>query len=157
MISVTQCAESSGLAPNELILGVTPSSRHHSLLASYLFNRERSPAALRDMIISDIRSFLDLGAKQRAADLLIVLRLFLSDYPRARRRAPRREGVAGHLLTREKFVNYSSSYDTRAKRAARDYDQPDEEEGRGIIELLASTDGWRYGRRRARKASVSGR
>ncbi|MFZ3179721.1 MAG: hypothetical protein WBO09_15310 [Methylocystis silviterrae] len=152
MISVTQCAEFSGLAPNEMILGVTPSSRHHSLFASYLLNKERSPAAIRDMIISDLRSFLDLGAAQRAADLLIVLRLFLSDYPQARRMAPRREGVAGYLLTREKFVNYSSSYDTRAKRAARDYDQPDEEEGRGIIELLASTDGCRYGRRHAGKA-----
>ncbi len=134
MICITQCAESSGLAPNEMILGVTPSSRHHSLFASYLLNKERSPAAIRDMIISDLRSFLDLGAKQRAADLLIVLRLFLSDYLQARRTAPRREEVAGHLLTREKFVNCSSSYDTRAKRAARDYDLPvDEEEDRVII------------------------
>ncbi|WP_246657352.1 HAD-IC family P-type ATPase, partial [Methylocystis sp. B8] len=59
--------------------------------------------------------------------------------------APRRERVAGHHLTREKFANYWSRYDKRAKRAARDYDLPvDEEEGRGIIELLASTDGWRY-------------
>jgi hypothetical protein len=120
VISVTQCAESSGLAPNEMILGVTPSSRHHSLFASYLLNGERSPAAIRDMIICDLRSFLELGAKQRAADLLIVLRLLLSDYPQARRTV----GVAGHLLTREKFVNSSSSYATRAKRAARDYTCP---------------------------------
>jgi hypothetical protein len=40
----------------------------------------------------DLRIFLDLGASRRAADLLIVLRLFLSDYPDARRVSPRWDG-----------------------------------------------------------------
>jgi hypothetical protein len=37
------------------------------------------------MIVADIRAALDLGALNRAADLLVVLRLFLSDHPEARR------------------------------------------------------------------------
>lgn len=38
---------------------------------------------MRDMIISDLHSFLDLGASQRVADLLIVLRLFFAEHPEA--------------------------------------------------------------------------
>jgi hypothetical protein len=72
-----------GLASNETILGVDPCAKHHSLLASYLFNFERGPAAVRNMIIADLRSFLELGASRRAADLLIVLRLFFSKHPEA--------------------------------------------------------------------------
>jgi hypothetical protein len=37
------------------------------------------------MIASDLLGFLDLGVRRRAADLLIVLRLFLSKYPEAGR------------------------------------------------------------------------
>jgi uncharacterized membrane protein (GlpM family) len=66
---------------NEIISGVTPSARHHSLLAGYLLNMGRGPAAVRDLIVSDLRGFLDLGVKRRAADLLIVLRFFLAKYP----------------------------------------------------------------------------
>jgi hypothetical protein len=36
------------------------------------------------MIIADLRRFHDLGARQHAADLLLVLRFFLTDYPDAR-------------------------------------------------------------------------
>lgn len=84
MIAFAQCVAFAGLSSNEMILGATPSARHYSLLASYLLNLGRGPVTVRDMIVSDLRSFLDLGAKQRAADLLIVLRIFLSDYPQAR-------------------------------------------------------------------------
>ena len=72
-----------GLNQNEMMLGVTPSAKHHSLLASYLLNLRRGPPAVRNMILADLRSFLDLGAQQRAADLFVVLRLFLSDHPEA--------------------------------------------------------------------------
>lgn len=84
MITFAQCAAFAGLFSNEMILGATPSGRHYSLLASYLLNLGRGPVAVRDMIVSDLRSFLNLGATQRAADLLIVLRIFLSEYPQAR-------------------------------------------------------------------------
>jgi hypothetical protein len=36
------------------------------------------------MIIADLRRFHELGARQYTADLLLVLRLFLTDYPSAR-------------------------------------------------------------------------
>jgi hypothetical protein len=41
------------------------------------------------MIVADICAALDLGALKRAADLLVVLRLFLSDHPDARKRIER--------------------------------------------------------------------
>ncbi len=85
MITVSECAAFAGLASNELVLGAVPSTRHHSLLSSYLLNIGRGPRAVRDMIVADMRGFLDLGVSRRAADLLIVLRIFLSDYPEARR------------------------------------------------------------------------
>jgi hypothetical protein len=84
MISATQCAAFAGLASDELILGVTPSAKHRSLLSSYLLNLERGPMAVRDMIVADLRRFRELGALQPTADLLLVLRLFLTDHPEAR-------------------------------------------------------------------------
>ncbi|MBI1869259.1 MAG: hypothetical protein HYS06_13365 [Methylocystis sp.] len=89
MMSVAQCAAFSGLASSELVLGVTPSARHNWLLSGYLLNLGRGPQAVRDMIVADLRGWLDLGARRRAADLLIVLRFFLSDHPEARCAAPR--------------------------------------------------------------------
>ena len=83
MITVRQCAAFAGLVSNEMLLGVLPSAKHRSLLSSYLLNLKRGPVAVRDMIVADLRSFLDIGASQRAADLLIVLRLFFAEYPQA--------------------------------------------------------------------------
>jgi hypothetical protein len=83
MITVTQCAALAGLASDEMVLGVTPSAKHYSLLSSYLVNLRRGPVAVRTLIVADLRTILDLGASRRAADLLIVLRLFLSEYPAA--------------------------------------------------------------------------
>ena len=77
MMSVAQCALTA-LASDELIVGVTPTERHRKLLASYLLSAWRGPAGVRNMIVFDLRCFLDLGVSSRAADLLIVLRLFLS-------------------------------------------------------------------------------
>lgn len=84
MISVSQCAAYAELASSELFIGMPPSAKHHSLLASYLFNLKRGSIAVRNMICADLRASLDLGAHQRAADILLVLRLFLSKYPAAR-------------------------------------------------------------------------
>jgi hypothetical protein len=84
MISVTQCAVFAGLASGELILGVALSDKHRWLLSGYLSNMERGPAAVRDMIVADMRRFHELGALRRAADLLLVLRLFLTHHPDAR-------------------------------------------------------------------------
>ncbi len=84
LISVPLCAASADLRSSEVFLGVTPSTKHRSMLTGYLLNLKRGPVAVRDMIIADMRAALELGARQRAADLLLVLRLFFSDYPEVR-------------------------------------------------------------------------
>ena len=81
MISMIQCADFIGLAPDELLLCAIPSARHKSLLTSYLFNIKRGEKAVCEMILGDFWGFMELGAQERAADLFHVLRLFLSDYP----------------------------------------------------------------------------
>lgn len=78
LMTVTRCAELCGLGPEEIMLGVSPSATHDSLYDSYLLHRQRGWAGVRDMIVADLRMALDLGAKKHAADLLIVLRRFLS-------------------------------------------------------------------------------
>jgi hypothetical protein len=82
-ISFSQCAAFFGLAEKELVLGVTPSAKHDQLYSSYLLNLRSSPNAVCQMIVADIRAYIDLGAMAPAADLLIVLRRFLSEWPDA--------------------------------------------------------------------------
>lgn len=83
MLSVQEFSAASGLRPGELILGVAPSTKHRVLLSSYLLNLWRGPGAVRDLIIADFCSAIDLGAEAHAADLLLVLRQFLEDFPEA--------------------------------------------------------------------------
>jgi hypothetical protein len=78
-ITPAQCAALSGLHSNEMLLGVSSTARHDSLYASYRLHDESGWQAVRDMIVADIRASLDLGASKQAADLLIVLRRFLSE------------------------------------------------------------------------------
>ena len=59
----------------------TVSGRHRRLLAGYLLNRKRGAAAVRDMILSDIRRFSELGALGYAADLIDVLNAFNAEFP----------------------------------------------------------------------------
>lgn len=89
MISATQCAAFAGLASKDIVLGVAVEAKHGSLFASYLCNLQRGPTAVRDMIVADLRRFREIGALQRAADILLVLRLFLTEYPEARCRRDR--------------------------------------------------------------------
>jgi hypothetical protein len=84
MITVEQCAKFSGLASNETVLGATPSAKHRVLLSSYVLNLWRGPKTVRKMIVAHIRMWLDLGMVKESADLVVVLRQFLSDYPEAR-------------------------------------------------------------------------
>jgi hypothetical protein len=84
MITVGQCAEFAGLASRETVLGAIPSTKHRVLLSSYILNLWRGPKTIRKMIVADIRMWRDLGMPDYAADFLIVLRQFLSDYPEAR-------------------------------------------------------------------------
>jgi hypothetical protein len=84
MISLSQCAAYAGLDSSELLIGAVASAKHHSLLESYVLNLRRGDVVVRDLIRTDLRTFIDLGAQEKAADLLLVLRLFLSGYPEAR-------------------------------------------------------------------------
>ncbi|HEY8126164.1 MAG TPA: hypothetical protein VIF88_12195 [Methylocystis sp.] len=94
MITLTHCAKLANLDRDALVVGLTPNARHHALLKSYLFNAHRGHAEALRMMIRDLRGCLDSGADRCAADLLIVLRLFLS-----RRhemvRASRRQAIIG--------------------------------------------------------------
>jgi hypothetical protein len=89
MITMEQCKVFSGLLSNEMVVGPVPSPRHRARLTGYLLNLKWGQATVREMIVADIRAALDLGALNRAADLLVVLRLFLSDHPEARKRQDR--------------------------------------------------------------------
>jgi hypothetical protein len=82
MLSVSECIDHLGLSSHEVLLGPGPSAKHEALLASYLLNRWRGAAAVYDMIRRDLKNAVDLGARERAADLFLVLRLYSADLPR---------------------------------------------------------------------------
>jgi hypothetical protein len=84
MITLEECAQFAALDTSELFTGSVLSTRHQTLLSSYLLNLKRGPVAVRKMIVSNIRIAIDLGAWKYAADLLLVLRMFLSKHPEAR-------------------------------------------------------------------------
>src|SRR5208283_3219067 len=73
------------------------SPKHKTLLVSYVLNLNHGPGAVREMIVADIRAAIDLRAPERAADLLLVLRVFLFEHPEARMtRRPRLSGGRRH-------------------------------------------------------------
>ncbi|MBU3887993.1 hypothetical protein [Methylosinus sp. KRF6] len=83
MIAPTECAICAKLVRDELIVGARKCRKHDALLLTYILNLDKSPGGVRDMIVSDLRGYLDLGATSCAADTLLVLRLFLFKYPEA--------------------------------------------------------------------------
>lgn len=88
---MTQLAEilaPSGLVPPPLE-GVAPSGAHERALAGYLLNHHRGVAAIRDILVADIRAYVDLGQSRAAVDLMVVLKMLLARWPEARWRAPR--------------------------------------------------------------------
>ena len=96
-----------------LSLGAAPSARHHSPLSSYRLNLWRGPKVVCGLIVSDIRTILDLGASRRAADLLLVLREFLSDYPEASLaptgKMPRSSPRGAFLLKSRALIQFNDS------------------------------------------------
>lgn len=74
---IERCSEVAGLAPHEIVLGVSPGEKHERLLAKYRRAR-RSRAMARARIVADIRAAVSSGATREAADLLIVLRRLLA-------------------------------------------------------------------------------
>ena len=78
MISEAECAKYVGITPAELPSPVIFCAKHRSLLESYRLNLRRGERAVCKMILGDFWRFMELGAKSRAADQFLVLRLFLS-------------------------------------------------------------------------------
>jgi hypothetical protein len=81
---LTECNECFARTFNEALPGAPSSAQHCRLLSSYLFNLERGPIAVREMIVGDIGRLRDLGARQLASDLSLVLNCFLASFPEAR-------------------------------------------------------------------------
>ena len=79
-----KCDGCPGHSFDEENLHVAPSANHCRILSSYRLNMGMGASVVRDMLIADIRGLLDLGAKQKAADLRVVLECFFSDYPETR-------------------------------------------------------------------------
>jgi hypothetical protein len=89
------------LTAKEISLNASVTPRHRALLTSYRMNAHRGQESVRNLLIRDLRSFLDLGALERATDLLIVLALFMRETARCERRVlfptPRRhDAIARH-------------------------------------------------------------
>lgn len=101
MITIEQCQIFSGLLSSEMVMGAVPSPKHRSRLSGYLLNLKWGPSTVRELIVADIRAALDLGALDRAADLMVVLRLFLSDHLDARRRGDRKARAFHPVSTKE--------------------------------------------------------
>ncbi len=78
LIALSRCAAISGLRAHEMIVGATPSVKHSPLLAAYRLKLAKGRDAVRGMIVADIRDSVELGEIDFAADLLVVLRQFLT-------------------------------------------------------------------------------
>lgn len=85
MTSSAECCAFALGTPEATASGVSPSEKHEKTLSSYLLNSHHGPSVVRDIIVADIRGFIDLGLPHVAADLVIVLRLLLAQFPEARR------------------------------------------------------------------------
>lgn len=102
MLSASQCQRQAGLSSHEVVLGVSPTEKHERLLASYMLNIVRGERFVFEMIVADVRGFIDLGALDYAGDTFIVLRRFLDSRPHLRRmRISRREQLLEELVACE--------------------------------------------------------
>ncbi len=81
---MTECIECSARAYDKAPPNALSPVKHCRLLSSYLFNLERGPIAVREMIVGDIGRLRELGARQLASDLSLVLHCFLASFPEAR-------------------------------------------------------------------------
>jgi hypothetical protein len=64
MIGMEECAAFAGLAPDEILMGAALSAHSRGLLASYKRGLESGAETVRDMIVADLRCFLDLGSRR---------------------------------------------------------------------------------------------
>ncbi len=83
MRTLEETRSATGLQSEEIIVGARETDALRARLQSYLANVWRGADVVRDLIVADIRTALDLGVQERAGDLLLVLRLFLTDHEAA--------------------------------------------------------------------------
>lgn len=81
MIPLRSCATMAESDPGQLLVSARLRPMHWKLRSGYLVNLDKGPAAVCALIIVDLRAFLDLVAKDRAANALVELRLLLSQFP----------------------------------------------------------------------------
>jgi hypothetical protein len=82
-VTITECVVIADLVSSSIFPDGVLGAEHDSLLESYGTNLWRGPSAVADMIMGDLRCFLELGAMQQAANLAVVLWMFLSEHPQA--------------------------------------------------------------------------
>jgi hypothetical protein len=82
LAGIAECRKLTGLSSREMLLGVSPSPRHRATLRGYLRLCHGNVREVQYVLINDLRSYLEIGARRFAADQLIVLRLFLADQTR---------------------------------------------------------------------------
>jgi hypothetical protein len=87
LAGIAECRKLTGLSSREMLLGVSPSPRHRATLRGYLRLCHGNVREVQHVLINDLRSYLEIGARHFAADQLIVLRLFLADQMRLRKPA----------------------------------------------------------------------
>jgi hypothetical protein len=104
LATVKECRRLTGLSDREILLGVAPSPRHRATLRGYLRMCHGNAREIREVLIHDLRSYLEIGARCFAADQLIVLRLFLADQLRDVAMTPATLPQAW-MIDREKFCN----------------------------------------------------
>lgn len=80
MRTLEETRSATGLRSEEIIVGAAETEALHATLKSYLSNLWRGSDVVRELIVADLRTALDLGVQDRAADLLLVLRLFLTEH-----------------------------------------------------------------------------
>ena len=80
MRTLEETRAATGLRSEEIIVGATETEALRATLSSYLSNLWRGSDVVRELIVADIRTALDLGVQDRAGDLLLVLRLFLTEH-----------------------------------------------------------------------------
>jgi hypothetical protein len=84
LLAIRDCRKLTGLLSREVLLGVSPSPRHRATLRGYLRLCHGNAREVQDVLVHDLRSYLEIGARHFAADQLIVLRIFLSEVSRGR-------------------------------------------------------------------------
>jgi hypothetical protein len=84
LAGLKECRKLTGLLSREVLLGVSPLPRHRATLRGYFRLCHGNAREVQDVLVHDLRSYLEIGARHFAADQLIVLRIFLTELTRGR-------------------------------------------------------------------------